>query len=84
MSPQTTPTTPAQPPARTDDLLASGADAQDGARGFEGTADPQGLQTGMEGIAGATVEQPEKPTDSRPAVTQTVQDNQGQVRNEQG
>lgn len=40
-----------QDTARTDDLLASGADAKDGARGFDAKAGPQALQTGMEGIA---------------------------------
>lgn len=37
--------------ARTDDLLVSGTDEQDGARGFDSKADPQSLQTGMEDIA---------------------------------
>lgn len=71
--------------ARTDDLLASGAEAGDGARGFEGQADPQSLQTGMEGIAGATVRQGTPATDSQePARTETVQDNPGSARNRQG
>lgn len=77
-------TTSAQP-ARTDDLLASGADSADGARGFGGTTSPDALQTGMEGIAGATV-QGNRQSDSSSASpnNQTVQDNPGQVRNKQG
>lgn len=81
--PQTTIVPDATQPARTDDLLASGADRQDGARGFEGTAAPEALQTGMEGIAGATV-QGNAQSDTRSATPQTVQDNAGQVRNKQG
>jgi len=71
--------------ARTDDLLASGADAQDGARGFAGTAAPDALETGMEGIAGAA-DRGNKQSESRPVNTtnQTVQDNADQMRNKQG
>ena len=83
-SPQTTTNPGAAQPARTDDLLASGADSQDGARGFAGSTAPEALQTGMEGIAGATV-QGNAQSAGRPAVTtQTVPDNAGQVRNKQG
>jgi hypothetical protein len=83
-SPQTTAVPGALQPARTDDLLASGADAGDGARGFGGTA-PEALQTGMEGIAGATVQGSEQSATPLPAGTyQTVQDNAGQVHNKQG
>jgi hypothetical protein len=67
--------------ARTDDLLASSADAKGGARGFEGDTAPEALQTGMEGIADATEAQKTPPTDSQVAGTgQTVQDAAGQVR----
>lgn len=67
--------------ARTDDLLASSADAKGGARGFEGRATPEALQTGMEGIARATSEKKSNITDSQASGTQqTVQDKPGQVR----
>lgn len=67
--------------ARTDDLLASSADAKGGARGFEGDTAPEALQTGMEGIADATGAQKKPPTDSQASGTgQTVQDTAGQVR----
>lgn len=66
---------------RTDDLLASGADGKDGARGFGGTAAPEALQTGMEGIAQATVQgNKQSNSHSSPADSQTVQDNPGEVR----
>jgi len=83
--PQTTMIPGAQQPARTDDLLASGADSKDGARGFADQADPATLQTGMEGIAGATVPGNEQ-RDGRPAITTTgtVQDIPGQERSKQG
>jgi hypothetical protein len=70
--------------ARTDDLLASGPDSKDGARGFGGTAAPEALQTGMEGIAQASV-QGNKQSDSHSsqATSQTVPDNPGQVRGKQ-
>jgi hypothetical protein len=75
---------PADGEARTDDLLASGADAKDGARGF-GKADPGALQTGMEGIAGATTEANQQSESSaQNATDQTLQDNPGQVSNKQG
>lgn len=75
---------PAGGEARTDDLLASGADAKDGARGFV-KADPGALQTGMEGIAGAATERSQQ-SESSPqnATDQTLHDNPGQVRNKQG
>lgn len=83
--PQTTIVPDAGQPARTDDLLASGADSADGARGFGGNVQPEALQTGMEGIAGATVHGNEQSARPAPAGTnQTVQDNAGQVRNKQG
>jgi hypothetical protein len=67
--------------ARTDDLLASSADAKGGARGFEGDAAPEALQTGMEGIAQATGAQKTSQTDTQASdITQTVQDKPGQVR----
>ena len=83
--PQTTSIPANAAPARTDDLLASGADSKDGARGFGDQADPASLQTGMEGIAGATV-QGNAQSAAQPAITTTgtVQDNPGQVRNKQG
>jgi len=63
-----TPVPPATPEAgegaRTDDLLAGGAEIQDGARGFESKADPQALQTGMEGIAGASNTQGNRQSES--------------------
>lgn len=79
--PPETPANPgAQQSARTDDLLASGADSKDGARGFDSKADPQTLQTGMEGIAGATDKQGNRQSEShKPAATsQTLPDNPGQ------
>lgn len=82
--PQTT--TGTQQSARTDDLLASGAESRDGAQGFEGKAGPDALQTGMEGIAGATVGKGNRQSGSPvpdPA-NQTLPDNAGQVRNKQG
>ena len=83
--PQTTSTLGNAQSARTDDLLASGADSKDGARGFVGQTNPEALQTGMEGIAGATV-QGNSQSGAQPAVTNTatLQDNPGQVRNKQG
>jgi len=67
--------------ARTDDLLASSADVQGGARGFEGQSTPDALQTGMEGIADATNAQKINTTDSQALdAKQTVQDKPGQVR----
>lgn len=67
--------------ARTDDLLASSADVQGGATGFEGQATPEALQTGMEGIADATGAQKNSSTDSQASGSpQTVQDKPGQVR----
>lgn len=80
--PQTTIVPASTQPARTDDLLASGADGKDGARGFTDQADPSSLQTGMEGIAGATTHEHGNSTDQADgSVTQTVQDNPGQQRN---
>jgi hypothetical protein len=78
-------TTTSGQPARTDDLLASDADSAGGARGFGVNANPEALQTGMEGIAGATVPG-NLQSDSRSGSpdNQTVQDNPGQVRNKQG
>lgn len=75
-----------QPPteARTDDLLASSADEKGGARGFEGQATPEALQTGMEGIAGATDAQKPSQTDSQASrIGETVQDKAGHVRDKQ-
>jgi hypothetical protein len=67
--------------ARTDDLLATSADAKGGARGFEAQSTPETLQTGMEGIADATSAQKSNSTDSQASgITQTVQDKPGQVR----
>lgn len=71
-------------PARTDDLLAGGAEPQDGARGFDGKAHPGSLQTGMEGIAGTTARKEKNQTGSRiSGVSETLQDNPGQVRDKQ-
>ena len=71
--------------ARTDDLLASSADVKGGARGFEGQATPEALQTGMEGIASVTGTQENAQTDSQAShINETVQDKPGQVRNKQG
>jgi len=70
-------------PARTDDLLASGADRKDGARGFADQANPSTLQTGMEGIAGATVQEGMKSASRSVNATETVQDNPGQDGNKQ-
>jgi hypothetical protein len=70
--------------ARTDDLLASGADEKGGARGFEGQSTPEALQTGMEGIADATNAQKTVQTDSQASrMDETVQDKPGQVRDKQ-
>jgi hypothetical protein len=64
--------------ARTDDLLVSGADEQDGARGFDSKADPQALQTGMEGIAHPN----RQSADKEPGANkQTLPENPGQSRN---
>jgi hypothetical protein len=69
--------------ARTDDLLASSADARGGAQGFEAKATPDALQTGMEGIAPTGTQQVHQ-TDSQATPTnETVQDKPGQVRNSQ-
>ncbi len=86
-------TKPANPPvrpeaqqnARTDDLLASGADPEDGALGFDSKADPQALQTGMEGIAGANQTPGNRQSESNKpdATNQTLPDNLGHLRNEQ-
>lgn len=66
-------------PARTDDLLASGAGSKDGARGFADQADPSTLQTGMEGIAGATTQKGgEQSSQPGPATPGTGQGNPGQ------
>lgn len=83
-----TPSTTSAPdpqPARTDDLLASGADAQDGARGYTNQAEPKTLQTGMEGIAESTIKQGKRQGESgKPAViTETLPDNPDQVRSKQ-
>jgi hypothetical protein len=77
--PQTSIVPDSPQPARTDDLLASGADSKDGARGFADQADPSTLQTGMEGIAGVTTQGGEKPAGQFGTPTPvTVQDNPGQ------
>jgi len=84
--PAATPAPPdAQQRARTDDLLASGAERNDGARGFDSKADPQTLQTGMEGIAEATNTQGNRQSDGHKPETsrQTLPDNPGQLHNEQ-
>ena len=79
------PPSPDAQPARTDDLLASGAEAQDGAHGYTNQADPQALQTGMEGIAESTIKQGNRQGNShQPGVTkETLPDNPGQVRSKQ-
>jgi len=70
--------------ARTDDLLASSADEKGGARGFEGQATPEALQTGMEGIADATNAQKTVQTDTKASrMDETVQDKAVQVRDQQ-
>jgi hypothetical protein len=76
--PQTTGDAGSAQPARTDDLLASGADRRHGAEGFTGNATPEALKTGMEGIGAATVQ-----GSGDTATSQTVQDNATQVRNKQ-
>ena len=72
-----------QPSARTDDLLASGADSKDGAKGFVNKSDAASLQTGMEGIANATGSQGNCQSDSQDqdVKKQTLPENPGQVRN---
>jgi hypothetical protein len=76
--PQTSIVPDSTQPARTDDLLASGAGIEDGARGFADQADPSTLQTGMEGIAGATTQVGGKQSGQPgPATPETVQDNPG-------
>jgi hypothetical protein len=84
-NPATPSTTPGNSQsARTDDLLASGADREDGARGFGGAVGPEAIKTGMEGIAQAAVQgNRQSDKDSSTADNQTVQDNPGQVRNKQ-
>ncbi|WP_332848815.1 hypothetical protein [Massilia sp. S19_KUP03_FR1] len=67
--------------ARTDDLLVSGPDAKDGARGFTGNADPQALQTGMEGIAAASHPNRQSDNDQPAPITKTLPDNQSPTRN---
>lgn len=70
--------TDARQSARTDDLLVSSTDEQDGARGFDSKADPQALQTGMEGI----VHPNRQSADAEPAANkQTLPENPGQSRN---
>ena len=70
--------TDARQSARTDDLLVSGTDEQDGTRGFDSKADPQALQTGMEGI----VHPNRQSADAEPAANkQTLPENPGQSRN---
>jgi hypothetical protein len=77
--PQTSIVPDSTQPARTDDLLASGAGSEDGARGFADQADPSTLQTGMEGIAGATTQDGGKlSSQPGPGTPGTVQDNPGQ------
>jgi hypothetical protein len=77
--PQTSIVPDSTQPARTDDLLASGASSKDGARGFADQADPSTLQTGMEGIAGATTQDGVKPSgQTGPVTPETVQDKPGQ------
>lgn len=75
-----------QPSARTDDLLASGADSKDGAKGFVNKSDAAPLQTGMEGIAEATGSQGNQQSDSQDQNVhkQTLTENPGQMRNKQG
>lgn len=81
-TPVSTSTPANQNVARTDDLLASGAERHDGARGFDGKSDPGALRTGMEGIADATASDNNKQTDGNKNIpSETVQDNPGQVRN---
>ena len=81
MSQPITPPTATQSAARTDDLLASGAEPEDGAQGFDRDANPETLQTGMEGIAGTTAGKRRAPTGSNQSgISGTVQDNPGQVR----
>jgi hypothetical protein len=65
-----------QQAARTDDLLSSGADRSDGARGFDNDAGAEALKTGMENIA--TGSQGNRQSDS-----QTLPEQPGQVRNQQ-
>lgn len=79
-------TTGTQQSARTDDLLASGANPEDGARGFGADAKPEALQTGMEGIAGTTTQQGNRQSESHITGTtnQTLPDNVSQVGNKQG
>lgn len=79
-------TTGSQQQARTDDLLASGAGAEDGAEGFSADAKPEALQTGMEGIAGTTTQQGNRQSESHIAGTtnQTLPDNAGLMGNNQG
>jgi hypothetical protein len=76
---QTTPAT------RTDDLLASGAESADGARGFGGKDRAAPLQTGMEGIKNATAGQGNWQSDSQgeSGQKQTLPDNPGRLRNKQ-
>jgi hypothetical protein len=77
--PQTSIVPDSTQPARTDDLLASGAGSKDGARGFADQADPSTLQTGMEEIAGATTQEGGKQSSQPgPATPETVQGNPGQ------
>lgn len=74
-----------QASARTDDLLASGADSKDGAKGFVNKSNAAPLQTGMEGIADATGSQGNRQSDSQDQnlQKQTLTDNPGQMRNKQ-
>lgn len=73
-------------PARTDDLLASGAGREDGARGFDNDTGAESLETGMEGIATTTVGKGNLQSDSQESTgdTQTLTDKPGQLRNRQG
>ena len=76
---------PTQSPARTDDLLASGAESKDGARGFENNPTAAPLKTGMEGI-GDTAGGGDRQADTQDATPQpdTFADNPDQLPNKQG
>ncbi|MDQ2819658.1 MAG: hypothetical protein M3Y65_04565 [Pseudomonadota bacterium] len=66
------------PAARTDDLLASGAESKDGAKGFTNPSTAAPLITGMEGISDAATDKGNRQSD-----TQDQQDQQDQQAQQQ-
>lgn len=78
----------ATPAARTDDLLASGAESKDGARGFTDQSTAAPLTTGMEGIADSATDKGNGKSEDQEQQAQqqqqTAADNAGQSGTGQG